>query len=650
MSGMIFGTRPQIDIYGDFRNMESLSADLKLLFDLLRGSANVNRVGIKPRYIIEVTRDNIDYCKGLMKILDLRHLNNLRGNFVLYENKYTFLYEDNVSNNNNVDDREENKEEKNTSPLIGNEFRTKVVKQIQRYYDTLWDNSTPADVKVNEIVNNEKDISHTKEIIPQNNFCNYVFDPQNNTSDSDSKNSVMVIRNLQDIEYLLLSNVYNARSEVLLALHSLEYFKNLWKIGLEESLKHSISQGARIIILYPELRNNEIIVNDVLSLISSIKDNIQLESIAGTMGSVLIVDNYKLLLLDTVKDRGEREKNEIANKGGNIDIIGVYSNIKSIVNNYGALFDTLLNEKKTVSFASKVKEQLERSNKQLVESNQHLKTNSELQQEFINIAAHELRTPTQAIIGYIEMIDESPKNIDNTQKYLKPILRNATRLERLVEDLLDIARIESNTMTLDKEKTNLEQLINMVVQDFKANLEKEKKVANDKIDNNNENGTQKKNIEIITSINSKIDNNDTQTEFDVMVDRSKIIQVISNIINNSLTSIRSNKKNNDTNCDSVHITLSKFINNKGHEKPNTRDSSNRNKKNEILVGIRDTGKGIDAEILPRLFTKFATNSTSGTGLGLYLTKAIIEAHGGKVWAENNNNGHGAIFYFTLPLA
>ena len=74
-----------------------------------------------------------------------------------------------------------------------------------------------------------------------------------------------------------------------------------------------------------------------------------------------------------------------------------------------------------------------------------------------------------------------------------------------------------------------------------------------------------------------------------------------------------------------------------------------NKKNELLVTIKDTGKGIDSEILPRLFTKFATNRYSGTGLGLYITKGIIEAHGGKIWAENNQNDNGATFRFTLPL-
>lgn len=134
-----------------------------------------------------------------------------------------------------------------------------------------------------------------------------------------------------------------------------------------------------------------------------------------------------------------------------------------------------------------------------------------------------------------------------------------------------------------------------------------------------------------------------------MVDRSKIVQAISNLISNSLNSIASNKTNGDVNGGGIDIQVSKIDNN-GSVKANSVNDSKQNKRNEILVSIRDTGKGIDSEILPRLFTKFATNSPSGTGLGLYLTKSIVEGHGGKIWAENNSNGNGATFRFTIPIA
>ena len=68
---------------------------------------------------------------------------------------------------------------------------------------------------------------------------------------------------------------------------------------------------------------------------------------------------------------------------------------------------------------------------------------------------------------------------------------------------------------------------------------------------------------------------------------------------------------------------------------------------EVVVTISDTGKGIDSDIIPRLFSKFVSKSDAGTGLGLFISKNIIESHGGKMWAANNSNGVGAIFSFTL---
>lgn len=472
MSELMSDSKPRFDVYGDLRRMESLYSELKLLLNPFPYSRGIKKDRIKARYIIEVTRDNINYCKELMKIINLRHLDNLKGNFVLYQNKYIFLCDDNRFDN--KCDREVDKEEKNTSLLVDYELRSQIVKQQQRFFDTLWDNATPAGFKIKEIENSEMGSSHIKNIGLIHNIHDRIYESQSNSSDCDSKNIVKVIRNQKDIEYLLLSIIYNSRSEVLLTVSSLEYLNHLAKIGLKVSIKHALDQGAKIIILYPELRNKEITVTDTLYLISNTKENVQFESIAGTMGSVLIVDNSKILLLNTTEGEGREDKNHYL-KVRNADIIGVYSGNKSIVNNYGALFDTLLNEKETVRFASKVKEQLESSINQLTESNQKLKNISESHHEFINLAAHELRTPTQAIIGYIEMINEFSNNKDTYQGYLKAIVRNANRLEQLVEDLLDVARIESNTMTLNKEKTNLEQLINTVVQDFRVDIEKQKK-------------------------------------------------------------------------------------------------------------------------------------------------------------------------------
>ena len=109
----------------------------------------------------------------------------------------------------------------------------------------------------------------------------------------------------------------------------------------------------------------------------------------------------------------------------------------------------------------------------------------------------------------------------------------------------------------------------------------------------------------------------------VNADKARIIQVLSNLLGNAL---KFTKEGN------IIINIKKI-----------------NEDQQVMVTIKDSGTGIDPEILPRLFTKFATKSEEGTGLGLFISKSIVEAHGGKMWAENNSNGIGATFYFTLPL-
>ena len=649
MSRISSKSKSPFDIFGDFRKLELISSEHKLLITSFPGFNRINKDEIKPRYILEVTKENIDYCKNLMKVLDLRHLDNLQGNFLLYKNKYWFLYS--ANNSHPKGNKEKIDRNKNMDLLLGNNSTPEFVDQQQKFFDTIWDNSIPASVKVKELENSEKGLSNFDNIL-NSNFRDEVFDPRSNSNIDDLKNTVRIIRHKQQSEHLLLSSVYNASSEVLLTTSSVKYLEHLCKIGLVASLRHAIGQKARIILLYSDYRNKEIFDKDILNLISDIKDHVKLERITGTVGNVLIVDSSKILLLNGEgKEEDDKDEVEASAELKNSDICGVYSNNKSIVNNYGALFDTLLNEKEVLGYVAKVKDQLEISNKELIESNKKLKINSELQLEFINLAAHELRTPTQAIVGYIDMIENYPDDSSDNQNYLKSIMRNANRLVRLVDDLLDVARIESRTMILAKEITNLEHLVNTIVQDFRVDLESKKRIEDNKNDNNNRDDDEvehrkKKNLEIISTLD--LDQVNNKTGFDVMIDRSKISQALSNIIGNSLNSIYRNKKNSDIDSNYVSIIISKSMNHENKKRDDDRIPKE-NKKNEILVTIKDTGKGIDSEILPRLFTKFATNRYSGTGLGLYITKAIIEAHGGRIWAENNQNERGATFRFTLPL-
>jgi two-component system, OmpR family, sensor histidine kinase VicK len=199
------------------------------------------------------------------------------------------------------------------------------------------------------------------------------------------------------------------------------------------------------------------------------------------------------------------------------------------------------------------------------------------------------------------------KHPDKREEMLKAVSRNAVRLQRLTNDILDVTRIESQTLKLDKEKSNLSDLIANVVEDQRSHVEKE-------------------NSKVKLMYNNKYDSNGAPI---VDADRDRITQVISNLLGNAIKFTSNQKKVGGT----VSVTLEK----------------NHNNREEVIINIRDNGEGIHQEILPRLFTKFATKSFSGTGLGLYISKSIIEEHGGKMWAQNNSDGQGATFTFTLPL-
>ena len=229
--------------------------------------------------------------------------------------------------------------------------------------------------------------------------------------------------------------------------------------------------------------------------------------------------------------------------------------------------------------------------RELESANEQLKVHDKMQKEFINIASHEMKTPTQAILGYSELLQHHP---DKKDDIIQAILRNAVRLQRLTSDILDVTKIESHSLKLHKEKFNLKDVIVYCINDVTIN-----------------NGRNNKNVKLLYEPKDII----------VDADRGRISQVISNLLSNALKF---------TTDGSISITSKK------------EDS-------HALVSIKDTGTGIHSELTPRLFSKFASKSFSGTGLGLFISKSIIEAHGGKIWAKNNTEGDkGATFTFSLP--
>jgi signal transduction histidine kinase len=235
--------------------------------------------------------------------------------------------------------------------------------------------------------------------------------------------------------------------------------------------------------------------------------------------------------------------------------------------------------------------ELEQANKSLQEALEQLKDHDRMQREFINVAAHELRTPTQAIIGYSDLFYLRP---ESRELAIKAIARNAERLERLTHDILDVTRIEGHRLDLNKEKFDVSEVVASAIEDTKR-----------RVDDNND------------SIKFQY----TPRKIVVEADRMRISQVVSNLLGNAVKFTKQG---------TVYISA---------------DS----KDGEAIVSVKDSGTGIDPEIVSRLFTKFTSKSQTGTGLGLFISKSIIEAHGGRIWAENNKDSKGATFTFRVPL-
>lgn len=317
---------------------------------------------------------------------------------------------------------------------------------------------------------------------------------------------------------------------------------------------------------------------------------------------------------------------------------------------------------KTLKNAVKIKTaQLMQSNQDLHVANKQLKLQDNRQKEFIHVAAHELRTPIQVISGYTEMLLEhiqnylsKDSNIDKNSinKYtvedlsiisriftmIKAIERNSSRLYKLTSDLIDVIQIEQNGLELKKELFDLNQNILNIIKDFN-------KLGPSYSDDD---------------INSReIIFEKSQDSMMVFADKSRISQVIFNLLGNAVKYTKNGRITIDTNTKKNKLNSinddsgpsSAILNdNKQTQLIPCNDVYNNTANNkEITVNIKDTGCGINPEIQSRLFEKFASKSEKGIGLGLYISKKIIEAHKGRIWGENNQNGIGTTFTFTLPI-
>jgi signal transduction histidine kinase len=227
-----------------------------------------------------------------------------------------------------------------------------------------------------------------------------------------------------------------------------------------------------------------------------------------------------------------------------------------------------------------------------------------LERDFVNIAAHELRNPIQPIIGFSELLYSKIDN-DEHRRLLDEVILNAKRLERLSRLMLDVTKIENKSLVLSKQIVNANVLINELVDSYNHKLEAKNLESNNK------------NIKLTVILNQL-------KNIEAIIDKDRITQVFCNIVDNAISFSQAGK---------IYVILKK-------EKQNGQQF--------LIISVKDRGPGIDPDIMSRLFTKFTSKSDVGIGLGLFISRGIVEAHGGKIWAQNNPN-RGATFSFSLPI-
>jgi two-component system, OmpR family, sensor histidine kinase VicK len=500
------------------------------------------------RWITSIDKDSIDLVQIFLNAgVHIRHLRNLTPMNFAVDNKHFHA---------TIENMEEGKMME--SLLISNE--PAYVKHYNSILEELWKNGIDAADRIREI-EEEVDLADI-EVIPSSKRAQEMY----------------------------LNIVRLAAKEILWIFPTTNAFIRQDTIGAIQLAKEAAKErNVKVRILVPA---NSLIEQKAQQLKENCPDNAlevrYIEQMSETKATILVVDRKDSLVMEVRDDL----------KTTFVEAIGLstYSNSKAGVLSYVAIFDNLW---KQTELYQKV-----------VEANEQLKVHDKMQKEFVNIAAHELRTPIQPILGLSDVLISKKGDIEQYRELLDAIKRNAKRLQRLTEDILDITKIESQSLQLRKQRINLNEVILGVIAEQADQI---KKVNN-----------------VNLSFISKDD------DMFVEADRLRLSQVFDNILSNA---IKFTKEGNIT------IVLQR-----NEEEYGSGRGNYNNNNDHVIVSIKDTGTGIDPEILPRLFTKFATKSVAGTGLGLFISKSIIEAHGGKIWAQNNTDGKGATFAFNLPLS
>ena len=666
----------------------SLAVSLKSIKDSFLAA---KRRGIKLRYITEINHHNFEDCKELLGIVhELRHLDGVKTNFMISEKEY-------------LAPLIQEKSEDIASEHIYSDT-VQIVEHGQCIFDTLWSKSIPAEERIKQLMDGEvapetkivdsedeimKHFIHLSEVssglsvvsnhggmqLTYNSFlelCKKVLEKQKRGEgdgirwimriEKDSINlvknflklgvKIRHVKNLAPINFAVSKHGLIATVEEIAGggmiqnlltsnegsyiKHFTSMFEQLWKEGVDaryrikdieekvgiaeieiirnpidsiargwdmvksarkeinvlfsssNALKRQIAMGAlpllrnasekqkvKIRMLLPSSDRSDQLIEETKSNVPNI-DIRTISSSLETKISILIVDNKQCLILELKDDKQNTSHDAVG--------LATYSISPTIISSYLAVFESFWRQ---AELFEKMKE---------VEI---------LEKDFINFAAHELRNPVQPIIGFSELLYSKIENQEH-RRLLDEVILNARRLERLARVMLDVTRIENNSLILTKETVDTAKVVKDIVDSYNQNL-REKYAVN-----------KSKNLEELMIIQNGV------KDLEVTLDKVRITQVICNILDNALSFSHEGK---------IKVVLKK---------------EKRNRQNFLLVRVKDTGPGIDPEILSKLFTKFASKSDMGTGLGLFISKGIVEAHGGKIWAENNPN-KGATFSFTLPI-